>query len=252
MCGRFTLATPLEILEALFEVEGEEQSDEPRYNIAPQTRILAVHRRRGKRAWQSLLWGALNPGEGRLLINARSETVATSPLFARAFAASRILIPADGFFEWTKDGARRRGRYFQRPGGGPFAFAGISVSPLARPEVEEPRVVILTTQASESVQAYHDRMPVTVRPEAFAEWLDPDANPRDAMNLMARAAETEWASYSVGPAVNNVASDGPDCIRRAGVEPERQGRLFQASLSRLPSGASKQSGWRRRNSTTLR
>ena len=226
MCGRFTLATPLQILEALFEVEGEERSGEPRYNIAPQTRIVTVGQRRGKRSWQALLWGALNPRDGRLLVNARSETVATSPLFARAFAAARILIPADGFFEWTKDGARRRGRYFQRPGGGPFAFAGISVSPPARAVVEEPRAVILTTQASESVREYHDRMPVRVRPEAFAEWLDPDASQRDVLSLMAQAAETDWASYSVGPAVNSVASDGPDCIRPAGVEPERQGRLF--------------------------
>src|SRR5436190_19805666 len=98
MCGRFTLATPAEILEALFEVSTADWN-EPRYNIAPQTRIVTVRGAGRRRIAQSLLWGAINPKDARPLINARSETVATSPLFGRAFIASRILISADGFFE---------------------------------------------------------------------------------------------------------------------------------------------------------
>ena len=108
MCGRFTLATPPEILAALFAVETSDWND-PRFNIAPQVRIVTVRSRHGRRAAQSLLWGAVNPRDGRPLINARSETVATSPLFGRAFAEARVLVPADGFFEWTKEGARRLG-----------------------------------------------------------------------------------------------------------------------------------------------
>jgi SOS response associated peptidase (SRAP) len=85
MCGRFTLATPAEILAALFEVAGVEDWNDPRFNIAPQTRVITVRGRRGERQAQSLLWGAVNPKDSRPLINARSETVA--PLRGRAFSS---------------------------------------------------------------------------------------------------------------------------------------------------------------------
>jgi hypothetical protein len=36
------------------------------------------------------------------MFSARSETVDTSGAFKDAFASTRCLIPADGFYEWTK------------------------------------------------------------------------------------------------------------------------------------------------------
>jgi putative SOS response-associated peptidase YedK len=225
MCGRFTLATPSEILAALFSVDAADWND-PRYNIAPQTRVVTVRKARGRRMAQALLWGTINPRDGKPLINARSETVATSPMFSRAFAASRILVPADGFFEWTKAGSKRHGHYFRQPGSKPFAFAGIAVPPPPSNESAEPAAVILTTQASESVKAIHDRMPLIVAPADFELWLDPAASAKAAMDVVAHGAHTPWTSHPVGPAVNNVRNDSPENIRRADPETERQGSLF--------------------------
>jgi hypothetical protein len=45
---------------------------------------------------------------GYKMINARSETVRQKPTFKHSFARRRCLIPADGFFEWAKDGAKKR------------------------------------------------------------------------------------------------------------------------------------------------
>ncbi len=226
MCGRFTLATPAEILAALFGVDGLGDWNDPRYNIAPQTRVVTVRREQGKPIGQSLLWGATNPRDSRPLINARSETVATSPLFGRAFATSRVLVPADGFFEWTKEGTRRKGHYFQQPGGGPFAFAGMAVSPPPDRESGEPAAVILTTQASDSVKSYHDRMPLIVAAGGFDVWLDEGANPRSVLGVVASGAQTQWISRPVGPAVNNVRNDSPENLRREEPASDPQGRLF--------------------------
>lgn len=225
MCGRFTLATPPEILAALFGIDAADWND-PRYNIAPQTRVVTIRGVRGRRTAQSLLWGAINPKEGRPVINARSETVATSPLFARAFSASRVLVPADGFFEWTKEGTKRRGHYFRQPGSKPFAFAGIAISPPPTSDAVDLAAVILTTEASESVTAIHDRMPMIVAPPDFDLWLDPAADPKAVMDVMAHGAHTQWTSHPVGPAVNNARNDTPENIRRADPEPERQRSLF--------------------------
>lgn len=224
MCGRFTLATPPEILAALFGIEAADWND-PRYNIAPQTRVVTVRSARGKRAAQALLWGAINP-EARPVINARSETVATSPLFSSAFAAARILVPADGFFEWTREGTKRRGHYFRQPGSKPFAFAGIAVPPPPSSDLVDPAAVILTTEASESVRSIHDRMPLIVSPADFDLWLDPAANPKAVLEVMAHGEHTQWTSHPVGPSVNNARNDSPENIRRAEPATERQGRLF--------------------------
>lgn len=225
MCGRFTLATPPEILAALFGIDSADWND-PRFNIAPQTRVVTVRRAGRRRVAQGLLWGALNPRDGKPLINARSETVATSPMFSRAFASSRVLVPADGFFEWTKEGSKRRGHYLQQPGGKPFAFAGIAVGPSPSSDLSEPAAVILTTQASESVRAIHDRMPVIVEPKEYDVWLDPDTSPKAALEVVAHGAHTPWTSHPVGPSVNNVRNDSPENIRRAEPLPTGQARLF--------------------------
>lgn len=216
MCGRFTLATPKETLAALFGVDSTDWND-PRFNIAPQVRIVTVRREKEKRIAQSLLWGAVNPRDGRPLINARSETVATSPLFGPAFVAARVLVPADGFFEWTKDGARKVAHYFQQPGGRPFAFAGIAVPPAAAgaPTAADPAAVILTTKASESVRDVHDRMPLIVAADDFDIWLGPATDARAALDVVARGAHTQWSSHTVGPAVNNVRNDTRENIRKA-------------------------------------
>jgi putative SOS response-associated peptidase YedK len=226
MCGRFTLATPPEILAALFELHDLGDWNGPRYNIAPQTRVLTVGGEREERVAQSLLWGALNPRDSRPLINARSETVATSPLFAPAFTGSRLLIPADGFFEWAGRSGRRQGFYFQQPGGGPFAFAGLAVNAPPASGEREPSAIILTAPASDSVKPIHDRMPLMVARENFGAWLDHRASPRVAADVISAGLETNWTSHAVGPRVNNVRNDTPDCIRAAEHTPERQGTLF--------------------------
>ena len=225
MCGRFTLATPPEILAALFEIDASDWND-PRYNIAPQVKVVTVRQAGGKRRAQSLLWGTMNPRDSRPLINARAETVATSPLFAPAFARARVLVPADGFFEWTKSGERRMGRYFQQPGGVPFAFAGIAVDSAPGSKLTQPAAVILTSSASESVREYHDRMPLLVARDEFDRWLDPSQDLNTVKEVIAHGAHTRWTSHPVGPSVNNVRNDSRENVRRIEPETERQSRLF--------------------------
>ena len=231
MCGRFTLATPQEILEALFDAQGDDDGDQPRYNIAPQTRILTVRPRKGGRRTQSLLWGVLRPGDPRPVINARSETVSTSPLFSRGYLASRLLVPADGFYEWTRVSGERRARYFLQLGGQAFGMAGIGVASLRRTtgagvNHDEDAAVILTAKASDSISPYHDRMPCLVPSSAFKLWLDPDATPKALADVLARSTSQAWISHPVSPFVNNVRNDGPDCVRAVDESGDRQGSLF--------------------------
>lgn len=58
-------------------------------------------------------------------INARAETVATSPLFREAFRRHRCLIAADGFYEWQRNGRTKTPYFVHLRSGRPFGLAGI-------------------------------------------------------------------------------------------------------------------------------
>ena len=44
------------------------------------------------------------------MINARVESLAEKPAFARSLESQRCLIPADGFYEWQAAGSKARSK----------------------------------------------------------------------------------------------------------------------------------------------
>jgi|GEM_PF-183235 len=100
---------------------------------------------------------------GRLLINARSETVEERPLYRKAFEQGRCLLPAASFYEWTKD--RRQMRFWDDDC--PVLFLG----GIWRPSGKGGEFVILTRPADSSVSPVHDRMPVIVPEKRAEEWV---------------------------------------------------------------------------------
>ncbi|MEA4897258.1 SOS response-associated peptidase [Bacillota bacterium Meth-B3] len=119
---------------------------------------------------RAMRWGF--PMEGRRpVINARAETVRELPMFARALAERRAAVPARGFYEWRREGGRiRRKLLFELPGEEILYLAGM-YDDFAAGGQAEPRFVILTTAANESMAAYHDRMPVLLRQTEVPLWL---------------------------------------------------------------------------------
>lgn len=110
-------------------------------------------------------------GKG-VIINARSETVLEKSMFRQAFMQRRCIIPATGFYEWKQvNGSRKKDKYLLRLTDSPMLYmAGIYLeNPQAGRQL--PGFVILTTAASSSMQAIHDRMPVTVEAQEREAWL---------------------------------------------------------------------------------
>ena len=114
------------------------------------------------------------------------ETVAEKPAFKRAFAVRRCLLPADGYFEWyptsqtTKAGKPVKQPFFIRPAdGGVLAMAGLYEiwRDPTRAEDDPERFrwtcTVLTTEAEDSLGHIHDRMPLMVERDRWAQWLDP-------------------------------------------------------------------------------
>jgi putative SOS response-associated peptidase YedK len=240
MCGRFVSARKrLELLEE-FSVERDRAADGPDpepvpdYNVAPTKRVYAVlhrHARDGEPAARELRvvrWGlvpawAKDPSSGGRLINARAETVAVKPAFRRAFARRRCLLPADGYYEWqpvTQDGKPGKQPYYiYRKDGGALAFAGVyelwrdEAFPADHQRAWLWTAAIITTQATDDVGQIHDRMPMVIAPEAWADWLDPDnSEPGQLHATMLPAMAGGLTSHPVSMAVNFVRNNGPELI----------------------------------------
>jgi putative SOS response-associated peptidase YedK len=151
-----------------------------------------------------------------VLINARSETVLEKPTFRTPFLHRRCLIPADGFYEWARAGAKKQPYHFHRRDQSPFAFAGLWES-WSDPETRDRLLscCILTTEANELVRPVHDRMPVILDQTDFDLWLDPVSQPDELTTLLRPCSADVMESAAVGTRVNSPKYDGPECLEPA-------------------------------------
>ena len=217
MCGRYAITSAPEAIRALFGYL-EQPNFPPRFNVAPTQPIPVVRLADGTRSFALLRWGLIpswvkDPRTFSLLINARGESVLDKPAFRNAMKRRRCLIPADGFYEWKQDGARKR-PYFVRPRNeGPVAFAGLWESWMGPNGEEMETACIVTTAANRALRAIHDRMPAVIAPEAFDLWLDAaTVDAETAVALIAPAPETLFSAYEVSTAVNRTANDSAALI----------------------------------------
>jgi len=132
MCGRYRLSRRKQLVDEYFDMVSDEPDWTPRYNIAP-TQPIPVIRQNPKepvRELSVMRWGlipswAKDASGSAGMINARSETTGTKPAFRDALKSRRCLIPADGFYEWKRDGKTKQPFCFEVGDGGLFAFAGL-------------------------------------------------------------------------------------------------------------------------------
>jgi putative SOS response-associated peptidase YedK len=227
MCGRFTQQRPSAELAALFAAEDLAETPGERYNLAPQQLgLVVVEREDLHRAIVPYRWGlvpswAKDTKIGNRLINARAETVATTPAFRASFAKRRCIVPADGFYEWERMTPEiRQPNLIRRLDGAPMAFAGLwSIwRDPTQPDAEPVRTfTIVTTSANATLEPIHDRMPVILPASAWATWLAPTpAEPGELLALLQPAPGDLLERFPVSKRVNNARNEGPDLVVRLG------------------------------------
>ncbi len=214
--------------QAAGEATGNQAAGEAAGNqAAGEARELRVVR------WGLVPFWAKDRSIGSRMINARAETVSVKPAFRGAFARRRCLLPADGYYEWHRPAgdakAAKQPYYICRQDGGPLAFAGLyelwrdRAVPDDHPDAWLWTATIITTSAPDELGRIHDRMPMVIRPDLWADWLDPGNNTGDARGLLAPAISGELISYPVSTAVNSVRNNGPGLIEPAEPEPAGPG-----------------------------
>ena len=232
MCGRFVSTSSPDAVATYFGAEADVQSLGQNFNVAPTQDIYAVVADPdGGRRVAAFHWGLIPSWakERKIasrMINARSETLAEKNAYKGLFAKKRCLIPMDGFYEWkpgspdgplnAKGKPLKQPMFIRRADGQPLAVAGLWTR-WKDPDDPERRwlhsTTVVTTAANQTMAAVHDRMPVMVPPDRWAEWLDPDNH--DLAGLSSLFQSTDDGSltmYEVSTDVNNVRNNEPGLI----------------------------------------
>jgi putative SOS response-associated peptidase YedK len=218
MCGRFVLAANPDVIQTAFNLNSVPAEMTARYNIAP-TQPVAVITNDDPRALTFHRWGlipswAKDTKTSGQLINARSETAHEKPAFRSAFKRRRCLIPADGFYEWRKEGSNKTPMFIHLKDRPVFAMAGLW-EVWRSPDGDEIRTcTILTTEANAFMQNIHNRMPVILNKEDYGFWLSPDEESVPALQALMRPFNPDaLAAYPVSTMVNRPNNDTADLIK---------------------------------------
>lgn len=211
MCGRFTLTISkndlIKALENDFSIDFSLEYKE-KYNIAPTEDIVTVIFDGQKYRAGYLKWG-LAPflNKSQRIINVRSETVLQKKLFKDLIITNKILIPADGFYEWDK---RTKTPYRFISDNNLFYFAGI----WSKFKTEDNKTIytgaILTQEANNFISQTHDRMPVVFSHNQLKLWLK-EKDPKVIKDLLI-SDNLKFSKYEVSKAVNNALNKDKSLI----------------------------------------
>jgi len=202
----------------------------PGYNLSPGTHPLAIFPGEALRA---IHWGYC-PDWARAqnlpqTINARAETAASTRYFKDLWHTGRVLVPADGWFEWRLEAAPpdqhsdadadeppaaaaqpvRQPYYVRLKRDEPMYLAALSNVRGTEPQTEGMGLVIVTATADVGLIDVHDRRPLVFTPEAARRWLDPALAAPEIEHLARHAcvpaARFMW--YRVSPDVDRPLVD---------------------------------------------
>jgi len=222
MCGRFTASFEFSDIRMRWNLDRDLPRYTLRFNIAPEQispTIPVIVRHKGGNEVPAHALGAdpllgKDPTIGNRMINARAETLTEKPAFKHLVGSRRCMIPADGFYEWRKEGRRKVPMWVHLKSREPFGLAGLW-DVWRKPgggKVES--FTIITTEPNDLIEPIHNRMPAILQPEDEEQWLDASRTTfTKARSLLKPLAAELMDAHDVSPIVNSAKYDGPECIQ---------------------------------------
>jgi len=215
MCGRFSLTTEEQRLNEFFKLAGGTERYVPRYNGAP-TQSMAVITAEEPLRLQYFRWGLVPSWSKEIVkstpvINARGESISEKPTFRRAFKSNRCLVPADGFYEWTRNGKKQPYRFVMADES-PFAMAGLWETWKGTAGEIVKSFAIITTGPNSLMEPVHNRMPVILQQNDYEEWLF-NEDQESLKSMFVPFPSKGMRMYKVSEMVNSVKAEGPELIQ---------------------------------------
>ncbi|NNC82351.1 MAG: SOS response-associated peptidase [Flavobacteriales bacterium] len=238
MCGRYILVTKVTEVEKRFNVKADPSVHKlfvPDVNIGPGGQGLVITDAE-PRELQMMTFG-FTPfwSKKRMYIfNARAEgdrnkendmqytgarEIFKKPMFRHAIRGKRCLIIADGFLEGPeKEKLSKPYVVYLKDKVRPFAFAGLWDEWVNKETGEVIRGFAIITTVSNSVTAAikHHRSPVIIQPGAESQWLDPEAELSEILQMLDPYPGDLMNAYPVDPAIKHPRAKGIELITPIG------------------------------------
>jgi putative SOS response-associated peptidase YedK len=223
MCGRLTQSKHERDYAARFEPELRvlirDDGGGPSWNVAPGTHPLLMHRfDEDTLRFDRVHWGyrpswAAEKGIPQA-INARIEKAATGAFFRPLWKSGRVIIPADGWYEWTGERGRKQPWYIYRKDSEPLFLAAITDWRPGKPEQEGSGFVIVTAATDGGMVDVHDRRPIVLSAADAMLWMD-NTLPAQQAEQLARTMSLPPESFvwhTVSKEVNKAGNDHPGLV----------------------------------------
>lgn len=157
-----------------------------KYNVPPGTRPMVLHQLgEGDAQIDRLFWGYKPPWYKRgPASNARLDTVLKGSPFWKPLLSRRVIVPADGWYEWTGEKGDKQPWYINPKDGEPILMAGLTAWLPGREVLAETGFAIVTDDAAGGMIDIHDRRPICLTPEDARAWIDPEVPVEQALELL--------------------------------------------------------------------
>jgi putative SOS response-associated peptidase YedK len=224
MCGRYTIVVSMEelMMRYLHELPINRYHT-PRYNVAPTQNVLAIVHDGEKNRLGELRWGlvpswASDDRLGSKMINARAETLLEKNSFKSLIRRKRAIIPADGFYEWKQTGDAKQPMRITMKDNAIFSMAALYDTWNSPDGRKISTCTIITTAPNSLMADIHNRMPVILRPEDEAAWLNRNnEDVQQLTSLLQPYSAEDMRAYPVSSLVGNVKNDTRECIEELSV-----------------------------------
>jgi putative SOS response-associated peptidase YedK len=221
MCGRFGASFQYRDIKVQWNLYGDFSGFFPRYNIAPSQDVPVVVRNKERNELRPMRWGlvpswAQDRSAGPGLINARAETLLEKPSFKHLVSSRRCLVPADGFYEWRREGRAKVPLWIHLKKREPFALAGLWDCWLDRDNGSELySFTIVTTEANALLRPIHNRMPVIYDKDMGMQWLEESFGdqPMILAAVLRPLPSDLMEAHEVSTLVNSPDNDTAECIQ---------------------------------------
>jgi putative SOS response-associated peptidase YedK len=234
MCGRYGRRADKQRIAEWMQAHDTGVFDDsffaPSYNVAPQSwqPVVRLNSDTGERELTIMRWGLVpfwsKAGKaGYSTINAKAETIATSPAYREAIKRRRCLVPANWFYEWQKpdvktnqpDTKTKQPFAIGMSNESLFAFAGLWETWRDKATGQSLETyTIITTDANELTGPIHNRMPVILKPSDYQRWLEPGEPSRLPVDLLRPFPADEMNAWKVGADVGNVRNNRPELVEQ--------------------------------------
>lgn len=175
MCGRFMLDVDIKEVLKHYRIEKVGVNDYKKGDIYPSERTPIVVDDEGT-GLRLAKWGFPLENTKKLVINARSESIADKPMFKDSFYSRRCIVPANLFYEWKEENKEKIKHEIYLPEKNLISLGGIFKYTVNNEGHKELSFVIITNESNQYMKDIHSRMPLIIRDEDLDYWLDMDTS----------------------------------------------------------------------------